>query len=120
MSEKAVNPVASGAARAAPSNPVPLGASGGKVGPSSGKISPQQQASIRAMNLDTLVQELNLRNRSVSPALRFEVDARSGSLIIQVFDRDTGELIRQIPPDKAEALARSRGNIDLSRIDDLV
>ena len=120
MSEKTVDPVSSSAARAAQPNPVPLGASGGKVGPSTGKISPQQQASIRAMNLDTLVQELNVRSRSVSPALRFEVDVRSGSSIIQVFDRDTGELIRQIPPDTAGALARGQGSIDLSRIDDLV
>lgn len=120
MSEKTVNPVSSGAARAAQPNPVPLGASGGKVGPDAGKISPQQQASIRAMNLDTLVQELNTRSRSVSPALRFEVDVSSGLSIIQVFDRDTGELIRQIPPETAGALARGQGSIDLSRIDDLV
>ena len=120
MSEKAVNPASSGAAQAARPNPVPLGASGGKVGPNAGKISPRQQASIQAMNLDTLVKELNTRSRSVSPALRFEVDVRSGSSIIQVFDRDTGELIRQIPPETASALARGRGGVDLSRIDDLV
>ena len=120
MSEKAVNPVSSGASRAAQPNPVPLGASGGKVGPDSGRISPQQQASIQAMNLDTLVRELNTRSRSVSPALRFQVDVQSGSSIIQVFDRSTGELIRQIPPEKAGALARGGGSIDLSRIDDLV
>ena len=120
MSEKAVNAVSSGAARAAQPNPVPLGASGGKVGPDTGKISPQQQASIQAQNLDALVQELNSRSRSVAPALRFQVDVKSGSSIIQVFNRDTGELIRQIPPETAGALANNRGGIDLQRIDDLV
>lgn len=120
MSEKPVNPVSSGAARSAQSKPVPLGASGGKNGPQTGKISPRQQAAIAAMNLDSLVRELNLKSKSVSPALRFQVDVRSGSSVIQVFDRSSGELIRQIPPEKASALAKSQSGIELRGIDDLV
>lgn len=120
MSEKRVSTVTSGAVRTVQPNPGPSGSSGGKSGPVAGKISPQQQASIRAMNLDTLVQELNTKSRSVAPALRFEVDVRSGQAIIQVFNRESGELIRQIPEEKAAALARRGGAIDLSQIDDLV
>ena len=117
MSDKSLSSINSGTAglRHVP----PLGASGGKVGPESGKISPRQQASIQALNLDRLVRELNARSRSVSPALRFRVDVRSGTSIIQVFDRDSGKLIRQIPQEKAGALAKNGGVIDLGRIDDL-
>ncbi len=120
MSEKRVNTVTSGAVRSVQPSPGSSEPSGGNSGPIVGKISPQQQASIRAMNLDTLVQKLNTRSRSVAPALRFEVDVKSGQAIIQVFDRESGELIRQIPQEKASALARDGGAIDLSRIDDLV
>ena len=118
MSEKAVNAVSSGAARSA--QQVPIGASGGKVGPETGRISPRQQASIAAMNLDSLVKELNSRSMSVSPALRFQVDVKSGNSVIQVFDRNSGELIRQIPPETASVLAKDPTQIDLKRIDDLV
>lgn len=117
MSEKSVNPVSSGAAEP---NPVPPGASGGKVGPDVGKMSPRQLASIQAQKLDKLVQDLNSRSRSVSPALRFDVDLESGSSVIQVFDRNSGELIRLIPQEKASALAKGSGEIGLRGIDDLV
>ena len=69
---------------------------------------------------DVVVRELNSKSRSVSPSLRFKVDARSGDSIIQVFDRDSGKLIRQIPAEKAGALARKGGAVDLQGIDDLV
>ena len=117
MSEKSVNPVSSGAAEP---NPVPVGTSGGKIGPDVGSISPRQLASIQAQKLDKLVQDLNSRSRSVSPALRFQVDVKSGSSVIQVFDRSSGELIRQIPHEKASALAKGDGSIGLRGIDDLV
>ncbi len=61
-----------------PVNAVPLGAAGGKVGPDAGKISPAQQASIRALNLDAVVQKLNVRSRSLGRAVRFQVDLVSG------------------------------------------
>lgn len=120
MSENNVSPVSSGPARAVEPNSVPLGASGGKVGPDVGKMSPRQLASIQAMKLDKLVQDLNSRSRSVSPALRFQVDVQSGSSVIQVIDRRSGELIRQIPQEKASALAAGGGAISLRGIDDLV
>ena len=120
MSGKAINSVSSGAASAARPNAVSQGASGGKGVPVTGKNSPRQQASVQALNLDALVRELNSKSRSVAPALRFQVDIESGSSVIQVFDRATGELIRQIPPEKANTLANNPGAIDLQRVDDLV
>lgn len=38
--------------------------------------------------------------------LQFHVDAESGRTVITVIDRDTEEIIRQIPPEEMLALAR--------------
>lgn len=59
----------------------------------------QQQA-----ELDAALAELNRRSTSVSPSLQFEQDRESGITVIKVIDRDTGELIRQLPP---EAVTRA-------------
>jgi hypothetical protein len=44
---------------------VPFGTAGGKVEPDMGKISPAQQASIRTLNLDEVVEKLNVRRKSL-------------------------------------------------------
>ena len=119
MSEKAINPVSSGAARTVQPTPA-APAPGGRIGPDTGKISPVQQENIRALNLDKVVRDLNAQSKSVGRALRFQVDVLTGFSVIQVLDRDTGELIRQIPPEEVGALSASGGGVDLQLLDDLV
>jgi len=41
--------------------------------------------------------------------LRFEVDERSGKVIVKIVDKDTGETIRQIPP---EEMLKTMARID--------
>ncbi len=120
MAAKVTSPASSGTVRPVPVNVVPLGTAGGKVGPEAGKISPAQQASIRALNLDEVVQKLNVRSKSLGRAVRFQVDVVSGRSVILVFNRDTGELIRQIPPKDFAALAANRGTAEFQLIDNLV
>ncbi len=120
MSEKVVNTVSSGANQMVTPNAIPLGASGGKVGPNAGKISPAQEASIRALNLDQVVRDLNVKSRSLGRALRFQVNVVSGDSVIQVLDRDTGELIRQIPAKQTVALASGTGNSSSQLLDELI
>lgn len=120
MSEKGAITVSSGAVRAEQARPAPREISDGKAAPDAGKVSPAQAVKARASSLKALVRELNTITRSISPALRFQVDIQSGSSVIQVFNRETGELIRQIPPERANAIARNQGTIDLQRVDDLV
>lgn len=53
--------------------------------------------------------------RAVVPSVTFEVDPQSGELFIQVVDRETGEVIRQIPSEEiremAKALEAARGRV---------
>lgn len=120
MAEIVTSPASSGTVRPVPVNAVPLGAAGGKVGPDAGKISPAQKASIRALNLDEVVEKLDVRSKSLGRAVRFQVDMVSGRSIVLVFNRDTGELIRQIPAEEFAALAANRGTAEFQLIDNLV
>lgn len=42
----------------------------------------------------------------------------SGRSVIQVLDRETGEIIRQIPPEKAEVTLTSNGFVELRLYDE--
>ena len=52
------------------------------------------------------VARLNDYVQSVERDLRFSLDSESGQPVISVFDRETSELIRQIPPEITLSLAR--------------
>ena len=119
MSENVLGSVSPGAANAATPNEQPNAASGGKIGPRSGNTSPAQAATIRALNLDEVVDKLNVRSRSIGTTLLFQVNLVSGISVIQVLDRDTGELIRQIPPRQISALATGNADAELQILDDL-
>lgn len=51
--------------------------------------------------------------QSVRRNLRFQEDSVSGRVVVSVIDAETGEIVRQIPPEKvvrlAESLARYNG-----------
>ncbi|MDH3532691.1 MAG: flagellar protein FlaG [Gammaproteobacteria bacterium] len=67
-----------------------------------------------------LAQALNVATQSIGRELRFEVDMNSGRSVIQVLDRDTGEVIRQIPPEKASLYLSETGAVALRLYDELV
>lgn len=50
--------------------------------------------------LDALVEAGNDQARSAGRSLRFSVDEESGETIIRVVDKETGQLVRQIPPEE--------------------
>ena len=124
MSENVINTNSSGAAQFRQSGktagPAQSSAEAGNNRPEQGNGSPAREASIRAQELDKMVEELNSRSRSIGRAIRFQVDPGASTPIIQVFDRDTGRLIRQIPADQAEVIANNRKTIDLGRVIDVV
>ena len=68
-------------------------------------------------DLEKLTAKLNLASETIGRDLRFEIDVTSGSSVIQVLDRDTGEVIRQIPPDKAEVTLTQNGFVELKLFD---
>lgn len=55
------------------------------------------------------VEALNRKATQSSPALRFEQDNDTGVMIIKVTDRDTGEVIRQLPPEAIVKSAEQEG-----------
>ena len=90
----------------------------GNSAPESGAILPVKDGSKR--NLAQLAQEMNVASRSLGRELRFQVDLKLGYAVIEVLDRETGEVIRQIPPDEA-ALAFGRdGSANLRILDAVV
>ena len=124
MSENAINTNSSGALQVRqPGNAASTAASASTAGngpPVSGKPSPAREASVRAQELDKLVEELNSRSRSIGRSIRFQVDLDASMPIIQVYDRETGRLVRQIPADQAAVLASNRRTFDLNRVIDVV
>lgn len=63
---------------------------------------------------DALAAKLNVASQSLGRDLRFKIDVQSGQSVIQVLDSDTGELIREIPPEKADISLSLSGDIELS------
>lgn len=55
------------------------------------------------------VEKLNQLGNSVSPALKFELNRDTDVVVIKVLNRNTGELIRELPPE-AVVEAATRGD----------
>ncbi|MCB1878000.1 MAG: flagellar protein FlaG [Chromatiales bacterium] len=65
-----------------------------------------QDRSVDPADLEELVDELNDTVQSVNRVLEFSVDQDSGLTVISVSNKETGELIRQIPPEEVVALRK--------------
>ena len=87
----------------------------GKQEAPSGKELPVVEKS--AAEVEELARKLNVATQSIGRDLRFEVDMESGRSVIQVLDRDTGEVIRQIPPEKARLYVSESGAVALRLYD---
>ncbi len=70
-----------------------------------------------APDVEELARKLNVAQQSIGRDLRFEVNMQSGKSVIQVLDRDTGEVIRQIPPEKARLYVSESGAMALRLYD---
>ena len=90
----------------------------GKVAPEPGKEMPAQ--AMTKPDLEELARELNVASRSIGRDLRFEVNMESGRSVIQVLDRETGEVIRQIPPEKTSLYHSGSGAMTLRLYDEQV
>jgi flagellar protein FlaG len=98
------------------------GQAAGKAAPTTGKAAPTTGnsapvAEVKEPDLEALAAELNIQNQAIGRDLRFKVDMDSGNSVIQVLDRETGEIIREIPPEKAEVSVSVNGNKQLRLYD---
>lgn len=73
---------------------------GGKVLP------PEEPRPVQKEEVSNAVESLNQYMKSIGRNLRFSIDADSGYTVITVVDRETEEVIRQIPSE--EVLERLR------------
>ena len=89
------------------------GSRGGKPEAETGNKLPEEPRP----DLQKLAQKLNNASRSIGRDLRFEVDLENGRSVIQVLDRETGEIIRQIPPEHAETYISEIGDVALRLYD---
>lgn len=66
----------------------------------------EQKPEPSPLQLQQALQTIN-RKLANSTALEFSIDESTGRTVVKVMDRDSGELIRQIPSDAALAIAAS-------------
>ncbi len=71
-------------------------------------------------DMESIARELNAARLTIGRDLRFEVNVDSGRSVIQVLDRETGEIIRQIPPEDAKPYVSGMGEVVLRLYDDEV
>lgn len=118
MSDKDVNAVsATGTSRVLRTDSEPKPASG-KEAPQTGNGVPQ--AASKQADLEQLAARLNVASQTIGRDLRFKVDMETGRSIIQVLDRETGEIIRQIPAEKAAAMLSGNGGSGFRLYDELI
>lgn len=91
------------------------GQAAGKTAPTTGKLAPV--AEVQEPDLEALAAQLNIQSQAIGRDLRFKVDMNSGNSVIQVLDRETGEIIREIPPEKAELSVSVNGKMQLRLYD---
>ena len=84
------------AAPAVPAAPAPVEAT-----------QPEQQKAASSAQLQEAVSKLNDYVQNIQRTLAFSVDKETGRTIVKVYDSETKELIRQIPPEETVKLAAS-------------
>ncbi len=87
---------------AAGGNDIPVAVMG-----SGGREAPRQPAPAEVRQA---VSNLNSYVQVLERDIVFSVDAASGKSIIRVVDAETGEVIRQIPPEEVVAVSRALAN----------
>ena len=83
-----------------------VNAPGGESLPPEAVPARQKDAAVDASVLDEAVQNLNDHVQTVNRELQFSVDKDSGKTVIKVIDKETHEVIRQIPGEEALNVAK--------------
>jgi len=91
---------------------------GGNAAPRAGKQLPK--VAVEKADLADLAKKLNVASRQIGNDLHFQVNLDDGPVVLQVIDRETGEIIRQIPQEKAAVALNVNGSVGIRLFDDLV
>jgi len=97
-------PAASTAAmKMPPANPRPAPMPESVAAPQAFRVDPQQQR----QHLQDVVQQLNSQVEKTSTSLGFQVDEVAGRNVVTVRNKETGDVVRQIPSDAVLAVAHN-------------
>lgn len=83
-----------------------------RAGPAGAASREQETGSLSQQEIDAAVGELNDLVQSIRRELKFSVDEDSGRAVIEVYDANTEELIRQIPPEQVLNVLRHLKEFD--------
>jgi flagellar protein FlaG len=105
----AMNKVGAAANRVAAATPARPAApdSPGQASPSGGKVLPPGAGGVPDADMQQAVSRLASYVQAIRRDLQFSVDERSGKAVVRVVDSETGETIRQIPPEEVLAISRA-------------
>jgi len=67
----------------------------------------QQAAPSDPQQIQQAVEKIQMALSSKASALQFSLDDQTGKTVVRVVDRETGELIRQIPSEELMEIARA-------------
>jgi len=98
---KAVLPTA---VQSSPTAPAERTAEAGQPKGGTGPVEQARKPEQNQQPLDDMVSELNNLVRELHRELQFSVDDKSGETIIKVVDRETDEVVRQIPSEEVVRL----------------
>lgn len=71
----------------------------------------EKQTSATQENVDQAVRQMNDMLQTLSQKLEFSVDKETDAFVVKVVDKDTKELIRQIPSEEMLELAKALGKL---------
>lgn len=110
VGQAAIAPIDTGAMRAAPIPVTHSKALIASVSPRAAVQQPESRASIAQVN--EALQNINKTMQSLSADLEFSVDAETGRSIVKVTDKQTGEIIRQMPSKEALEIAKALDKVE--------
>ena len=68
-------------------------------------------AILTEQRLEDVVKEVNDFIKPINNSLQFSIDDDTGTTVVKVIDRDTDEVIKQIPSEEMLALAKAIGQL---------
>lgn len=74
-------------------------------------VEPSQQAPLDRAALDRAAAKIGEVLDATDPRLKIEVDAETEQVVIKVVQRESGEIIRQIPPEQLLQLEKYLSNV---------
>lgn len=71
----------------------------------------QAESSVTSEDAREMVRSISLSLETIASGLQFQVDEDSGEVIVKMIDKQSGEVLKQIPTEDALKIAKSLSNL---------